>query len=207
MPDNTLPSSLNQPHIKVYEDIYAQKLSEYDISIIMSYIVDLAPENVLYYLASQWDVLGAKGWKFADTIEKKRDLVRNAVKLNLIIGTPRALITALNSLGYPDVTIQEHLQGAIYNGTHNYNGAIDYSTGYHWAYFRVIIGVNNLLNLTGQMYLDIIEVVEAWKNLRSWLEGLYMLMDGEEQVGIIDNLVISGTGLRIFDDTFDNTFE
>lgn len=206
MADNTLPSSLNQDHIKVYEDIYAQKLSEIDISVIMTYIIDLAPENVLYYLAGQWDVLGAKGWRFADTLQKKRDLVRNAIRLNKIIGTPRAIIDALNALGFPDVTVQEHLVGAIYDGTYTYNGAINYNQGYHWAYFRVIIGVNNLLSLTGQMYLDIREIVEVWKNLRSWLEGLYMLADGEEQAAMIDELNLTVGGSHVFSPEFSPVF-
>lgn len=206
MPDNVIPQSIAAAHIKVYEDIYAQKLSEYDLSVIMHYIVDLAPESVLYYLADQWDVLGAKGWKYADTTEKKRELVRNAIKLNLIIGTPQSIITALNSLGFPDVTIQENLAGAMYNGNYTYNGAINYNQAYPWPYFRVIIGINNLLSLTGQMFLDIIDVVMVWKNCRSWLEGLYMLADGDEQAAINDDLILSFPG-GIFDDTFDLSFE
>jgi P2-related tail formation protein len=208
MPDNVIPQSIAAAHIKVYEDIYAQKLSEYDLSVIMHYIVDLAPESVLYYLADQWDVLGAKGWKFADTVEKKRELVRNAVKLNLIIGTPQSIITALNSLGFPDVTIQENLAGAMYNGVYTYNGAINYNQAYPWPYFRVIIGINNILSLTGQMYLDIKDVVLAWKNVRSWLEGLYIGVNENEKAGLNDELVLSlPIGSGIFDDTFDLSFE
>jgi len=206
MPDNVIPQSIAAAHIKVYEDIYAQKLSEYDISVIMHYIVDLAPESVLYYLADQWDVLGAKGWKFADTVEKKRELVRNAVRLNLIIGTPQSIITALNSLGFPDVTIQENLSGAKYNGVYTYNGAINYNQAWPWPYFRVVIGVNNLLSLSGQIYLDIIDVVMAWKNVRSWLEGLYMLADGEEQAGMIDELNLTLGGSHVFSPEFSPVF-
>lgn len=205
MPDNTLPNSVQTPHINAFENVYTQKLSETDISKIMTYIIDLCPENVLYYLASQWDVLGVKGWKFADTIQKKRDLVRKAIPLNKIIGTPRAIIDALNSLGFPDVTIQENLNGAKYNGVYTYNGAINYNQSYHWAYFRVIIGINNLLTLNGQIYLDIRAIIEAWKNERSWLENLYMLADGLEQVGINDNLILSGSG--IYDFTYADAYE
>lgn len=205
MQDNTLPNSVNTPHIVAFENVYAQKLAEIDISVVMTYIIDMAPENVLYYLASQWDVTGVKGWKFADTLQKKRDLVRNAIRLNLIIGTPRAIIDALNYMGFPDVTIDENLIGAKYDGTYDYNGAINYNQGFHWAYFKVFIGINNIQTLTGQMYLDAIEVINAWKNLRSWLYGLYILMDGEEQVGISDNLILTGSG--IYSIEYDSTYE
>lgn len=205
MPDNVLPTSVQAQHINAFENAYSQRLSETDISVIMTYIVDLCPEGVLYYLASQWDVLGAKGWKFADTVQKKRDLVRNAIALNKIIGTPRSIITALNSLGILDVEIQENLNGAKYDATYTYNGSINYNQGYHWALFRVVIDTTNLLNLTGQLFLDIIEVVMAWKNERSWLEGLYFNPGIGEQAAMQDSLTLTGAG--IYDGTYGVEYE
>jgi hypothetical protein len=208
MQDNIIPPSINQPHIVVFENIFTDRLADINISDIMCYMVDICQADKLYYLASQWDVLGPKGWQFATTETQKRDLVRNAVKLNKIIGTPRSIIIALNSLGYPDVVVQEHLEGAIYNGDYTYNGAITYGGGYHWAMFRVLIGSENVLNLTGQQYLDIISVILAWKNERSWLDSLVIGWSPNDPVGINDELeirVYSSGG--IFDDTFDTTFE
>lgn len=119
MPDFISPSLLVPPlrndlNMRALETLCA-RLGDIDISAVVLYDFDAVDASVLPHLAEQFNVLGEAGWDIADTDEKKRALLKEAVALHRIKGTPYALKRALELLGI-NATVTEWWQ-AIPKGT------------------------------------------------------------------------------------------
>ena len=77
---SALANSLKQyPHLVAFEDIISSRFDEIDLNVLMVYLIDVVPEVALQFLADQFDCLGVKGWKYADTVEKKRVVTMDGV--------------------------------------------------------------------------------------------------------------------------------
>jgi phage tail P2-like protein len=165
---NVLAKSVSVPHIKVFEDMFARQLANVDMSVVLMNMIDTCPADALPFLAYQFDVEGYKGMKWADTEQKQRDLIKKAIELHRFKGTRWAVAESLKVLGYDDVLVEDHLPGNIYDGTHYYNGGINYDSP-HWAMFRVIIYIASNFTWDNTLYPDIITLVNEYKNVRSHL--------------------------------------
>lgn len=129
------------PHLAAFVETAEQHFAQIDLSSLLVYIIDNAPASVLPYLAEQFDVLGYKGWLFADTEQKKRDLLKKAIQLHRKKGTAWSIREAIKALGYNGAQIVEGV-GLTYDGTADYDGAQDYGGGSDWANFGVRVWVN-----------------------------------------------------------------
>lgn len=161
-----LPSSLSQPHLEIFDVLMKMRLDSIQIDKILVYLIESVDSKALYYLAEQFDLLGHKGWKLADTDEKKRRLIKNAIELHRYKGTVYAIRKALSALGYPDVTITEHIT--------------------HWATFKIDLNIGNT-QLTQQQYADILEVVNEYKNVRSHFWGILFEVTFDEDVIVLED--------------------
>lgn len=147
-------------HLVAFVTVAEQRYFDIDLSKILIYLVDNAPAEVLPYLADQFDVLGYKGWLFADTEEKRRALLKKAIVLHKKKGTPWAIREALKAIGYVDAEIIEGAGGITYDGTVNYDGTQDYGGGSSWANFIVRVTVDESLGDDEEI---ITNVVNAYK--------------------------------------------
>lgn len=77
----------------------AARLSTLDLTPLVLYDVDSVPASLLPYLAEQFNVLGDAGWDIADTDDERRALIKEAIALHKIKGTPYAVRRALDILG------------------------------------------------------------------------------------------------------------
>ncbi|RAJ00481.1 phage tail P2-like protein [Chitinophaga skermanii] len=156
------------PQIKAIHAAIERRITEFDLSDLLVYIVNTAPASYLPLLAENFNVLGYNGFLLAQTDNEKRELIKNALLLQRYKGTPWAIKEALRSLGYGDCIITENVT--------------------HWATFRIT------LNLQGKtLGLDeiqnIIETVNAYKNIRSHLLDVSYTVDiGESEISLIDVL-------------------
>lgn len=109
MADFVTPSLLPPPlrrdlNIRALESLSA-RVSDLDLSPIVVYDFDNVPSSALVHLAEQFNVLGDAGWDFigngTTAIEdsKRRALLKEAVALHRIKGTPYAVKRALQLIG------------------------------------------------------------------------------------------------------------
>lgn len=97
---------------------------------------DTCPEEHLIWLA--W-ALSVDFWDAKWSVEAKRAVLRDAVRLHRLKGTLGAVKRALASAGYGDARVEERFAHERYDGEHVYDGAIDYETADHWAEYRVFL--------------------------------------------------------------------
>lgn len=84
----------------------AARLSSLDLAPLVVYDVDNVPASLLPYLAEQFDVLGDAGWDLANTEEERRALIKEAIWLHKIKGTPYAVRRALDILGVAALIVE-----------------------------------------------------------------------------------------------------
>lgn len=168
------------PHIAAFDDMAANRYDNLDLSSLIPYLIDTAPVAALPFIAQAFDILGFKGWVFADTEQKQRDLLKIALQLNKYAGTPQSIIDALNSIGITGVEIEEGLS-VKYDGEFAYDGTITYGSG-SWADFAVVINASNFTSIDTTVIANMTGIVLAWKNARSTLVGVWF------SVNLIDTL-------------------
>lgn len=151
MNNSLLPDSVAATHIVVFDLLMKQRLDAIQLDALLVYMIDTVNKSALYALAEQFDVLGYKGWKLADTEEKKRSLIKKAIELHRYKGTIWAIREALRTIGYPDATITEHVT--------------------HWAGFTIQLNTGNM-PVNAAMIEEAVAMVNEYKNVRSHLMGL-----------------------------------
>lgn len=165
---NILPHSIRTPRTLAFEAVMA-RLQEINLSVLDVYDIDNVTAEALFELADQFNVLGLRGWALAETEAERRALIKEAIQLHQIAGTPQAILRAMELVGYPDATIEEN-PGPRYDGSNSYNGSIGY-TGAQLGAFIVTLDSERSTVSTNQIAL-IIGLINEWKNARSWLLDL-----------------------------------
>lgn len=204
---NILPDSIRQPaHVQTFDRSVEERFRILDLTPLLVYLIDTVPSSALPYLAEQFDVLGYKGWKYADTEQKKRDLIKRSIEIHRTKGTPWSIKEALKIVGIMDAEIEEGI-GWYYNQQFQYNAAIFYGGG-SWATFRVIINGNTFMQINQALADDIRNLILEYKNARSWLLDISFKLDVSESVAVAETMEL---GPEIDDDSsgigilYDNT--
>jgi phage tail P2-like protein len=184
-----LPNSVAvASHIKTLDIMSADRLADINLGLVLVNLIDTAPVEALPFLAIQFNLSGYKGWKFADTEQKQRDLLKRAIELNRYKGTPYGLRQALIMAGViGDIEIRERLV-LRHNGEFYHNGIGFY--GNHWAYFRVLIDVANLGGISLE---DLQGVIKEYKGARNWLLDVTYKQAHRDQIEISDDILINIT--------------
>lgn len=177
-----LASSIDgKDHIKVFDEIAAERLSSLELDNILIYLIDTVDSRALPYLASQLNVAGLRGWNAAKTDKDRRELLKRAIELARYAGTPYAIRQSLRSVGYADATISEGT-GAYYNGIFLYDGFINYGAGV-WATFSVLLDLGESKGINTVENQEAIDLINEWKNQRSQFMGLFY------QVSVSDTII------------------
>lgn len=161
----------------------AERLDDIQAGLVMINLIDTVSAVALPFLAQQLNMLGYKGWKFADTEQRQRDLLKRAIDFHRYSGTPYGVKQALEFAGIVGaIEIQERIN-IVYDGSWHYNGIVFY--GNHWAYFRVLIDTANLNGLT---MADIKGVINVYKGARNWLLDVAYKQTLSDTVEVSDSL-------------------
>ncbi len=164
--DTILPDSVAIfPHILGFDLATKEYLEDLRLELLLVYFIDQVDARALPILGQQFDVLGNKGFRLASTEQQKRDILKRAIELHRYKGTPWAVKESLKSIGFRDVTITEHVNG-------------------HWARFSLFIE-NTQIPLQG--FADIVAMVEEYKNVRSYLDSVNMLLALDDEIIFADN--------------------
>lgn len=164
------------PEWQIWGSVFKECLSDIDLTKLLVYIVDTVDASALPFLASQFDVLGYKGMRMAQTEAEQRELIKNAIVLHKTKGTEWAIINALKSIGFVDIKLKKGTQD-----------------GYdHWAKFGIEI-TNNKLVLTEGSIADITAVVNEYKRAVCVLEDISMSLLIDGTLPLSDDCVLSQT--------------
>lgn len=184
-----LPTSISHiEHIKVFDDIAADRLAAMPIEAVLVYLLDLVSAEALPVLAEQFDLMGVKGYQFATTEQAKRELIKNALELHRYKGTPWAIKEALSKIGIIVDWIEEGVGDRyLRDGTYRYNGTIRRGGDGHWAYFRVWINAGVITAVTAAQFADAVTIINEYKNVRSWLYDISIAINLDDTHTITDD--------------------
>lgn len=107
-PSLLVPALRNDLNMRALETL-AARLSGLNLAPSVLYDFDHVEASALIHLAEQFNVLGDAGWDMANTEAKKRALLKEAVALHRIKGTPYAVKRSLELLGV-NATVTEWFQ-------------------------------------------------------------------------------------------------
>lgn len=156
------------PEWQIWCAAFKQSLADIDLTKLLVYIIDDVDSSAIPALAEQFDVLGYKGMRMAQTESAQRTLIKNAIVLHKYKGTEWAIQQALESIGFTDIRIKKGI-----------------ADGYdHWAKFGIEITNTNIV-LTDQSLADILAVVNEYKR------AVCVLMDISMTILVPDTLTVT----------------
>lgn len=164
---NIASALLNNPSVPALIETVRAELLDIPVAPTLPLVIDEVPASALYFLADYFNVLGWNGWRLATTEEQRRELIRNAIRLQRTKGTPGAIRDIVKALGYNDIEIHEGL-GVLYDGSQVYDGSINYTVN-DWAVFRVTVFPENGIVIAASTSAALRLLIEAYKNARSHL--------------------------------------
>lgn len=130
------------PEMAAWYNMIVAELAQIDLGKLLVYDVDTVDPSALPYLGSQFDVLGYKGFRLANTEDDQREIIKRAIELHRYKGTEWAIKQALISIGFADIVLLK---------------------GYdHWAKFGLLI-TNENVQLTASSFTDITAMVAEYK--------------------------------------------
>ena len=191
--ESIIASGVQGTHIRAFGEIASERFAALQIELALIYLVDRVDVDALLPLASQFDVLGVKGWMFADTEQKKRDLIKKAIELHRYKGTPWAIKEALASLGYSATLIERpNSVQRYFDGSIRYTGDEMFGTR-HWSWFKATISLDALGGYvpTIEERNTAIAVINEYKNARSHLLLLAFGIQYVDTVNVSDSLNIT----------------
>ena len=173
----TPPNLLNDPIIKALlsaTDPELQKVKELITNVVIYPRIDeIEDESLLDLLAWQFHV---EGYDLAKTVEEKRNLVKNSIELHRYKGTKYAIEKVLETLNFGgSVTEWFEYDGKAYR-------------------FKIDLFFNSLLEagitLTPEVQEKLLDLINAYKNERSWLEELKfnVFFENEQEIAASSNL-------------------
>ncbi|MEM1242022.1 MAG: phage tail protein I [Cyanobacteria bacterium P01_H01_bin.26] len=168
MPDKILQPSIKDNRSEAFEAIVA-RLQQLDLSVLDIYNIDTVDASALFDLASQFNVLGNRGWNLTTTEQQRRNLIKEAIKLHQKEGTPFAVKRVLTLVGYPNATIEEN-PGLFLDGSWTLNG-IETLRGASLGTFIVTLDTTQSDVSQNRISL-IVALINEWKNARSYLLDL-----------------------------------
>lgn len=139
-------------NLKLFDEICEEQYAKINTDVLNISNIDTLPSDALPHLAEQYHITGKEGWMFCKTDEEKRALLKNAIKLHKYRGTKYAIISALEVLELK-ADIAEWFE---------YNGEP--------FFFKVFIDLET--SFETELESRIVNIINAHKNVRSWLERL-----------------------------------
>jgi P2-related tail formation protein len=169
------------PEMAAWYNTIREELAQIDLTKLLVYMVDTVDPSALPYLGAQFDCLGYKGFRLANTDDDKREIVKRSIELHRYKGTEWAIMEALKSIGFTDVALVK---------------------GYdHWAKFGLLI-TNQNIQLTASSFNDITAMVEEYKRAVCVLVEIRMTIQVTDALTISDDQAIINEQIQAVDNLF-----
>ncbi|SHN42224.1 phage tail protein [Chitinophaga sp. CF418] len=155
-------------HIRAFDLAIKKRFSQIQLDAMLVYFIDNVSSAAIPYLAQQFDVLGYKGFRLAETEQQQREIIKQSIELHRYKGTPWAIRQALVAIGFGDALLEEGVAG-------------------HWANFRITIDLGERA-LGNAEVDDLVKMVNEYKNARSHLIDVsYTITVGGDTVTLTDS--------------------
>ena len=126
------------------------RLGNIDLTPLLIYIIDNVDSSALPHLAEQFHIT-EEGWEFAKTEQEKRELIKKAIEAHKHKGTLYAIKQIFNALGL-DAEVWEWFE-------------------YGGQPYRFKLMLKSVVQ-DEDTYRKLVELVNKWKNERSWLDSI-----------------------------------
>jgi len=93
------PPLASDPRFSALCELLWEQHAQLPLEHLLPYLVDTAPEAVLPYLAEQFSLTDEAIWPAAKTLVSKRLLLKQAIELHRLKGTPWAVKSLVRSFG------------------------------------------------------------------------------------------------------------
>ena len=166
-----LANSIDQSEIaRVAHDVVAGRWDNFDLTEFLVYLVDTTVASTLPYLAEQFMVDGLRGFTVAETEQEQRELIKQAIRLHKLIGTPYSIKRACATVGFPIIILVE----GVDTGDPNTD----------WARFDVWVTTEDNRTVTGELMDRIRALINLYKPERSHLGvlGFFLLLEEQNRV-------------------------
>lgn len=165
-------SSLLPPNANSHEhalDDATARVGEVPVELVKLWNAETCPANLLPWLA--W-ALSVDEWDETWTEAQKRATVAASYEVHSHKGTPTAIISALQALGFENVQI---IVGELiyYDGNHTYDGSWNYGPDMVWPMFDVVFNATEIPEPA--VVQKIRDRIDRYKNARSQLRNLVFL--------------------------------
>lgn len=167
---------INDINLKIFDEICEERFRQIQLDILNVQNIGNICADALPHLAEQYHITGDEGWLYCQNEDEKRQLIKNAIKLHKYRGTKYGIIHALEVLNL-NADISEWFE---------YNGKP--------FFFRVFVNLQD--SYTNELEKRIINIINAHKNVRSWLEKLSFYLLQEPQY-LIANYILTSEEISI----------
>ena len=126
-----LPPSVNiDRRMVLLEQLFAERLTGLDLSVLLVNLVDKVEASALAWLGKQFSLFG-DGWELAKDETAHRELIKTAIEIHRYKGTPWAIRQALAVLGFSDAVLIEHSGYRSHDGGFRHDGSDIYLSLIH----------------------------------------------------------------------------
>lgn len=140
--NDLLPKSIsNDPKIQAASkalDVLFNQVHQAKNKIPYLDYIDLLDEPFLSNLAVQFSLHHEQVWLLAESLDAKRELIKNAINIHRYKGTPWAIREIIRLLGFGEVKIIEG-QKLSYNAEGIHDGLYVHGAENSWAIYQVIL--------------------------------------------------------------------
>lgn len=94
------PALASDERFRVLCQLTAERFDAIDLVPLLIYLVDTVAASALPFLAETFHIEGEEGWSFAPDETSRRALLKRAIAVHRLRGTPAAVYQVLEALGY-----------------------------------------------------------------------------------------------------------
>ena len=157
---------------RVAHDVVSGRWDNFDLTEFLVYLIDTTAASTLPYLAEQFMVDGLRGFTVAETEAEQRELIKQAIRLHKLIGTPYSIKRACATVGFPIIILEEGVP----------SDPICIETD--WARFNVWVTTEDNRTVTGELIERIRALINLYKPERNHLGilGFFLLLEEQDRV-------------------------
>ncbi|WP_051340947.1 phage tail protein [Azospirillum halopraeferens] len=168
-----LPAGIDGEPFRTLAALAAAELRAIDAALPRLAVYRVADVDAELLPLLGWQMhLMREGWDLADTPARRRALIRDAILLHRMKGTPAAVTRAVAALGFDGARVVEAAAELRRDGTVRRDGGEPYGDRWRWATFRLELPVAADAALDGDTVRRLAAAIGAWKPARSHLTAL-----------------------------------
>jgi len=134
-----IPDSIRDTSTLAFNELI-DRMGTLDLAPLLVYLIDDVTESALLHLVEQFHVVGIEGGALAENATNRRTLIKNAIPIHRLKGTPAGVKGAIRAAGFGEVIIKERTGDLYRDGTYNHDGLMTHgSAGGQWRNYNVIM--------------------------------------------------------------------